>query len=135
MPVSRRRYRRDTQALRDQIRRLVDERDQAVAEAETELAARRTITRQHAEADAANLRLDGRVRRLTEQLHEEHPQDLAEQVADLTRRLEYSERARRALDAQRTELLAANDTLCREAVDRAGTLALPEPAREHGGAS
>jgi chromosome segregation ATPase len=43
--------------------------------------------------------------------------------ADVLRRLELSERARRDLDAQLAAVQKSNDFMCREAVDRAGTLA------------
>jgi hypothetical protein len=124
MPVSRRRYRRDTDQLHAQVRRLVDERDQARAERDAAQTAASTAARQFAEADAAARRL-----RLAA------PRGVAAEVADLRRLLALSERARRALDGQRSELLAANEALCREAVDRAGTLAPPETARGHGGAA
>lgn len=124
MPVSRRRYRRDTDQLHAQIRRLVDERDRARAERDAAQTAASTAARQFTEADAAARRL-----RIAAQ------QDIGVEVADLRRRLALSERARGVLDEQRTELLAANDALCREAVDRAGTLAPPEAPRGHGGAA
>lgn len=45
--------------------------------------------------------------------------------ADLVRRLHLADRARASLAEQLATVQAANDSMCREAVDRAGTLAVP----------
>jgi hypothetical protein len=68
MFVSRRRYRRDTEALHDQVRRLVDARDGALADALAEAGARTIFVRRLAEADAALARVHGRNRHLAQTL-------------------------------------------------------------------
>ncbi|MBL1100101.1 hypothetical protein [Streptomyces coffeae] len=47
--------------------------------------------------------------------------------ADLLRELELCKRARRDLAGQLATVQASNDFMCREAVDRAGNLAIPKP--------
>lgn len=44
------------------------------------------------------------------------------------RQLQLCERARRSLAEQLAQLQASNESMCREAVDRAGTLAKAAPA-------
>ncbi|UQA95726.1 hypothetical protein [Streptomyces halobius] len=48
---------------------------------------------------------------------------LQRENSELRRRLELSERARASLDIQIRQLQRSHDFMCREAVDRAGTLA------------
>lgn len=66
--VSRRRYRRDIADLRDRLDRMREHAEAAARVAETEYADRQTITRQYAEADAANWRLECRNRSLQKRL-------------------------------------------------------------------
>lgn len=47
--------------------------------------------------------------------------------ADVVRELELCKRARRDLAGQLATVQASNDFMCREAVDRAGNLAIPKP--------
>lgn len=127
-----RRLREENADLRDQLARMRKRAETAEKTAATELAARRTITRQYAELDAANKRLHGRNKWLAERLEQAAPADWREERARLVKQLGLSERARRSLEEQRAELLAANDSMCREAVDRAGTLAKVAAGREPG---
>lgn len=95
--VTRRRYERD---LADATRRMnaaIDDKDEALEET----------------------RVSRQVQRF--QIGQRHQAD--RERARLRRELGLSETARRALDAQRRELIDANDQLSRQLVDRAGTLA------------
>lgn len=60
----------DLAAARAEANRQRERADKADARAETEIEARRTITRQHAELDATNTRLEGRNKALGERLAE-----------------------------------------------------------------
>ena len=60
----------DLAAARTEANRQRERAEKAGARAETEIEARRTITRQHAELDAANTRLTGRNKALGERLAE-----------------------------------------------------------------
>jgi hypothetical protein len=66
--VSRRRYEADLAAAKAETNRQRERAEKAEETARTELAARRTITRQHAELDADNRRLTGRNSALAKQL-------------------------------------------------------------------
>lgn len=68
--VSQRRHDEELAAARAEINRQRERAVKAEARATTEIAARETITRQHAELDAANARLTGRNKALGERLAE-----------------------------------------------------------------
>lgn len=72
------------------------------------------------------LRACARYRTQIGELRRPRPTPPAGRFASL---LERSERARRSLDEQLATVQAANDSLCRDAADRAQTLALPEAIR------
>ncbi|MET7933439.1 hypothetical protein [Streptomyces sp. NPDC005322] len=68
MWTSKRRLREKNTDLRDQLDRMRTRAETAESNEKTERHNRELITRQFCEADATNVRLDGRVRRLTELL-------------------------------------------------------------------
>lgn len=70
LPVSRRRYRTDLAAARAETNRQRERAEKAEGIARTEVEARRTITRQNSELDAANIRLTGHVQALGKRLLE-----------------------------------------------------------------
>ncbi|MGW1071514.1 hypothetical protein [Streptomyces sp. NPDC002537] len=134
-------------------------------ERDAEQTARRALRRRLTEAEGDVRRLDGQVRRLEQLLktaQQEHGTESARtdlrldrvvracaryraEAAGLRRprpappggrALELSDRARRSLDEQLRMLGNANDAMCRELVDQAGTLAkVPPAAGEPGVAS
>ncbi len=143
--------------LQRQVADLVRERD-------AERMARRGLRRQLSEAEGDVWRLDRQVRQLEQLLKAARQEQDAEpahtarldralracaryraEAAGLRRprpappggrALELSERARKSLDEQLRMLGNANDAMCRELVDRAGTLAkLPPATSEPGVAS
>ncbi|MCP9205548.1 hypothetical protein [Streptomyces cucumeris] len=67
-----RRLREEIADLRAQLDRMRERAETAESNEKTERHNRRLITRQFCEADATNIRLEGRVRRLTDQLERAH---------------------------------------------------------------
>src|SRR5512145_2357395 len=90
--VTRRRHKAELDALRSQYEALRERCETAEKNEATERVARRTITRQHAELDAANRRLEGRITELTRRIEErpsfEDSASLKNQIRHLQRRLD-----------------------------------------------
>lgn len=70
LPVPRRRHLAEVADARAEANRQRERAEKAEARAKTEIAARETITRQHAKLDAANRKLAGRNQALDERLAE-----------------------------------------------------------------
>lgn len=90
--ITVRRHRAELAALRSQYEALRERCEIAERNEATERNARRTITRQHAELDAANHRLEGRIAELTKRVEErpsfEDSAALKNQIRHLQRRLD-----------------------------------------------
>lgn len=99
---------------RARVQQLVDERDEAVGDAGTEHS---NVTRLARQLSETRDQLDALQRK-----HDGNQPAPGEDLRDARRALMLSERARASLDAQLVTVQAANDSLCREAVTRAGNL-------------
>ncbi|MDX2841456.1 hypothetical protein PV377_21190 [Streptomyces ipomoeae] len=90
--ITRRRHNAELAAIRSYCDALRERCETAEKNEATERVARQTITRQHAELDAANRRLEGRVAELTKRIEErpsfEDSATLRNQIRHLQRQLD-----------------------------------------------
>lgn len=118
---TRRTLRSQRDHARDQRDRAYEQLEDALESADTGRFTTKRLAHQLTEAR-------DQVDALTRKLNDDRPTPAAE-LRDARRALMLSERARASLDAQLATVQAANEALCRAAVDRAGTLARPEATR------
>ncbi|MFI1165573.1 hypothetical protein ACH4UM_18650 [Streptomyces sp. NPDC020801] len=123
--VSRRRYDAELAAVKAETNRQRERAEKAEQDARTELAARRTITQQHADLAAANRRLAGRNRALAERLE-------AAQVGAGFDAVQAKRTAERIARLQRAVARARADAAAAPFADRAALLAeLERSQRAH----
>ncbi|MFF0790414.1 hypothetical protein [Streptomyces spiralis] len=120
--VWRRNVDADSAAWKAEATRQRERAEKAEQNARTELAARRTITQQHADLDAANRRLVGRNRALTERLE-------AAQIGSGFDAAQARRTAQRIARLQRAVARARAEAAAAPAVDRAALVAELERAQ------